>query len=344
MTTGPPGEAPIGVLVMAHGTPADLEDLQRFVTEIRRGRPPEPELLAELARRYETIGGTSPLAERTAWHAEAIAGVLDQRAPGRFKVEIGYKFARPKIEEGVANLAAAGVVRGIGIVLAPHYSAMSIGDYARRAEAAAEAVANALDRPIEISTVPNWHLAPGFVPLLAGLLRSCLDDLPDPERARATVVFTAHSLPERILEHGDPYADQLRQSADAVASAADVERYTVAWQSAGRSNDRWLGPDILEVISDLAETGAPTVIVCPVGFVSEHLEVLYDLDVEAARVASEAGIRFMRTPSLDGDIRLAEVLAGVVLEATDRTDRIDRATDGTDPTDSTDRVTDGIDG
>ncbi len=146
-------------------------------------------------------------------------------------------------------------------------------------------------------------------------MRDAISSLDPDERAASTVLFTAHSLPARITETGDPYPEQLRQSADAIAAAADVERYGVAWQSAGRTADKWLEPDVLDVIADLPATGVKAVVVCPVGFVSEHLEVLYDLDVEAAAAASRAGVRFVRTPTLDGDPRLAEILARVVLEA-----------------------------
>jgi len=300
-----------GLLIMAHGTPSSIEDIPRFVTELRRGRPPEPELLAELESRYRAIGGASPLRERTRWHADAIADVLEAEAPGRFVVDVGYKFTEPRIEDAVVSLGRNGVHHCVGLVLAPHFSAMSVGDYATRAENAG----SANDPPVTISTIPQWHLAPGFVPLMADLVRSEVDKLPSEQRGGTTVLFTAHSLPRRVLEQGDPYADQLRESADAIAAAADVESYMVAWQSAGRSPEPWLGPDILEVIPSLAASGTSTLIVCPVGFVSEHLEVLYDLDVQAASVAEKAGLRFVRTHTLDGDERLSRVIAGIVLEA-----------------------------
>jgi len=303
--------SPTGVLLMAHGTPPNLDDLAEFVTEIRRGRTPEPELLEELERRYLAIGGTSPLAERSRWHAEALGKALEARAPGRYVVELGYKFASPRIEQGVEALAARGVERAIGLVLAPHYSAMSVGDYSRRANDAGAST----DPPVEISTIKQWYLAPGFVPLMAELVRASIDELPDEERMSVTAIFTAHSLPERILESGDPYPEQLRESGAAIAAAADVERFTIAWQSAGRSAEKWLGPDVLDVIAELPATGTTAVVVCPVGFVSEHLEVLYDLDVEAQAAAKRAGLRFARTPSLDFDPRLSDVLAGVVIEA-----------------------------
>jgi protoporphyrin/coproporphyrin ferrochelatase len=304
-----PGGPHLGVVLMAHGTPAGPDDLERFVTEVRRGRAPDSELLSELARRYEAIGGASPLAERTRWHAHALQSALDRERPGEFTVELGYKFASPRIEDAVSALGRAGVHRATGVVLAPHYSQMSVGDYAKRAEVAGRAS----EAAVEVSTVGRWYLAPGFVPLLAERVRRAVADLPEEDRARATVVFTAHSLPERITESGDPYPEQLRESAVVVAAAADVERFCVGWQSAGRSTERWLGPDVAEVIEDLARTGSSAVVVCPIGFVSEHLEVLYDLDVEAAAAAQSAGIRFARTEMLDGDPRLADVLAGVVL-------------------------------
>jgi protoporphyrin/coproporphyrin ferrochelatase len=297
---------------MAHGTPATLDDLEDFVTELRRGRPPEPHLLTELERRYLAIGGTSPLAERTRWHADSLSRALEAWAPGRFVVELGYKYAAPRIEESVSVLRRVdGVAHAIGVVLAPHYSAMSVGDYAKRAEDAGAS----LEPPVSVSTIREWHLAPGFVPLMAERVRNTVESLPEDARIGATVIFTAHSLPERINEQGDPYAEQLRESAVAIAAAADLERFTVAFQSAGRSSERWLGPDVLDVIAGLPVIGAKAVIVCPVGFVSEHLEVLYDLDVEARAAAERAGILFVRTPSLDGDERLADILAGLVLEA-----------------------------
>ncbi|MFZ0668230.1 MAG: ferrochelatase [Acidimicrobiales bacterium] len=300
----------IGVVLMAHGTPPSLEELAPFVTELRRGRPPEPQLLAELERRYLAIGGISPLAERSRWHAEALAEALEARAPGRFVVELGYKYAAPRIEDAVKALGRRGVTKAVGLVLAPHYSVMSIGDYAKRASDAGAM----LDPPIEVSTVHQWYLAPGFVPLVAELVRKAITELPENERFAATAVFTAHSLPERILDIGDPYRDQLLESAAAIAAAADVERFMAAWQSAGRSAEKWLGPDVVDVIAELPATGTTAVVICPVGFVSEHLEVLFDLDVEARAAAERAGIRYMRTASLDYDPRLSEVLAGVITD------------------------------
>jgi ferrochelatase len=198
----------------------------------------------------------------------------------------------------------------VGLVLAPHYSAVSVGDYTRRASEAASR------RPegVDVTVIPHWHLAPGLAPLLARRVRAAVDGLGVPS-AEVAVVFTAHSVPARLSEAGDPYADEVRASAAAVADDAGVARWSVAYQSAGRTDDEWLGPDVRDVVFALAADDVPAVVVCPIGFVSDHLEVLYDLDVEAAAVAGRAGIAFARTASLNDDPAFCAVLAGVVMAA-----------------------------
>jgi ferrochelatase len=305
---------PIGVLVMAHGTPHSLDELPAFYTEIRRGNPPPPELLADLERRYRRIGGTSPLNDRTAAQVEGIRRALEQRAPDRFLVEAGAKFAAPRIADAVGALGRGGVGRLVGLVLAPHYSAASVGDYARRARAAAEALAPSDGGPLEVQMIDHWYLAPGFVPLLVQRVHDAVDMLPPDARLSATVIFTAHSIPARLVDEGDPYAAQVLESATTIAGAAGLERWSVAWQSAGRTADAWLGPDVRDVIAALPGTGASAAVVCPVGFVSDHLEVLYDVDIEARSVADDVGISFARTASLNDDPEFCDVLAGVVLD------------------------------
>ena len=269
---------------MAYGTPATPDDIEAYYTHVRRGRPPTPELLADLRRRYEAIGGTSPLLERT---REQAAGIQAALGDG-FRVELGMKHAPPFIEDGVATLAEAGADEVVGLVLAPHYSALSVGEYATRAQAAAKAAG------LPISMVHSWHLAPGYLDLLAGFVRNEVARLDaDP----VEVVFTAHSLPSRILDMGDPYPEQLAETADAVAARADLESWSVGWQSAGRTPEPWIGPDLLAVLPGLADAGMAGVVVCAAGFVSDHLEVLYDLDVEARAEADRLGLAFTRTPS-----------------------------------------------
>ncbi|HTS14201.1 MAG TPA: ferrochelatase, partial [Candidatus Sulfotelmatobacter sp.] len=314
-----PGTTPsrVGVLVMSHGTPAAPDEVAAFYTEIRRGSPPSPEQLADLERRYAAIGGVSPLAERTREQVSGIDLALDALAPGRFVVAGGAKFAPPRIEAAVEELAAAGVDRIVGIVLAPHSAEVSVGEYRRRATAALAVLAapSDADRVPELVVVDHWHDAPGLSALLAQRVTAALGSLPAPVRADAIVLFTAHSVPARFVDAGDPYAMQVAETAAAVAEAAGLSAWELCWQSAGRTADAWLGPDLLEVLRALPDRGVPAVVVCPAGFVSDHLEILYDLDIEARTVAEEAGVAFARTASFNADPRFCEVLARVVLEA-----------------------------
>ena len=316
----------VGVLVMSHGTPRSLEELPAFYTEIRRGHPPTPELLADLERRYLAIGGVSPLTEVTAAQVAGIARSLEMLRPGRYVVASGAKFASPRIEDAVAELARVGARRAIGIVLAPHSSVASVGDYIRRAHHAAGSPDATGDGPLQLEVVDHWYQDPGLVRLLAERVREKLSGSREVGVDGTEVLFTAHSVPAHYVDEGDNYAEQVHESAKAVADAAGVDRWRVAWQSAGRTEEAWLGPDVREVISAVAGSGCTGVVLCPIGFVSDHLEVLYDLDVEAAAAAARAGLAFARTSSLNDDARFSEVLARVVLAADIDTD-IDTDTD-----------------
>lgn len=305
-----------GVLVMAHGTPASREEIEPFYTRIRRGRPPSPEQLSDLRGRYDAIGGTSPLAARTAAQVAGLAAALEGTAPGRFVVRFGAKHTEPFVEDAAADLAAQGVEPVVGIVLTPHRASMGSEEYLDRAAAALAAAPT----PPAFVRVSQWYDAPGFAGLLAGRVRDALDGLGSAPGPRV-VLFTAHSLPERVVAAGDPYPDQLAASAAAVAEAAGLDgegvRWEVAWQSAGRTPEPWLGPDLLDVLRRLAAEGAGGVVVCPIGFVADHLEVLFDVDIEARAVAAEAGLAFGRTASLDDDPRLCAILASVIVGAVD---------------------------
>lgn len=303
----------VGVLVMAHGTPTSPQDIEAFFTRIRGGRPPSPEALAELESRYRAIGGTSPLAGRTRAQVEGLARRLEQRRANGFVVRFGAKHTEPSIEAAAAELASAHLGHVVTLVLTPQWSSMGAGEYLRRAEAA-------LGARVTVHPVPQWHLARDLVALWAQRVRQALGAAQGKEGSKEApvVIFTAHSLPCRIREHQDPYESQVQASAAAVAAEAGLARWQVAFQSAGRTPEPWIGPALDQVLPALASSGVTQVVVCPIGFVSDHLEVLYDIDIEAQAVARAAGLTLVRTQSLNDDPRLLEVLADVVEAAADR--------------------------
>ena len=296
----------VAVVLMAYGTPRSPAEILPYYVDIRRGRPPTDEQLADLTRRYEAIGGVSPLAELTEAQQRALQGALDALAPGRYEVVLGLKHADPKVEAAAELVAGRGFRHAVGVVLAPHYSAFSIGQYLGRLRDAAEPLG------VAVSGVESWATEPAFVEFLATDLGRRLAAMP----GRTRVLFTAHSLPERILATGDPYPDELRATAEAVAGRLGLHEGTgwqIAWQSAGRTPEPWLGPDILDVIDALGDDpGVDGVVVSAVGFVADHLEVLYDLDIEAAHRAARRGLAFDRTACVNDDASVIAALAARV--------------------------------
>jgi ferrochelatase len=297
-----------GVLVMAYGTPSSPEAVEAYYTRIRHGRPPTPELLADLQRRYNAIGGISPLAERTLAQVSALRDALEAAAPGAFDVRFGSKYEPPLLEEAAASFRDDGFTRVIGLVLAPHSSSMSTKQYFERAQAE-------LGDGVTFVAIDAWWSEPGFLEGIARRVTQALEAVPVERRDTTEVIFSAHSLPEKILANGDTYPDQLRDSAAAAAGLAGVEAWDIAWQSAGRTADPWIGPDILEVLRQKREQGITDIVSCPIGFVSDHLEVLFDIDIEAQGVAREVGLNVVRTASLNSEPDFIAVLRDVVLSA-----------------------------
>jgi ferrochelatase len=298
-----------GVLLMAYGTPGSREEIESYYTHIRRGRAPTPEQLAELVQRYDAIGG-SPLAEITADQIRGVAAELERRDAGEFAVAAGFKHSAPFIEDGVAELSEQGADRAVGLVLAPHYSAHSVGEYAGRALAEAERLGGP-----QLSFVQSWHLAEPYLGFLANAVEKALHELPLATRIEAEVVFTAHSLPERlVLGTGDPYPAQLLETAEAVAERVGLKRFSTAWQSAGRTPDPWIGPDILDHMATIAQNGATGIVVCPCGFTADHLEVLFDVDIECAQQAAQLGVAFARTDSPNAGPELVTAVTDALLE------------------------------
>ena len=303
----------IGVLVMSYGTPASMEDIEAYYTHIRRGNKPTDEQLQELTDRYKAIvGGVFPLRENTDRQVSSLQDTLarDVRTQGtEFVCYQGLKHAAPFIEDGVEEMAKDGIKQAVGIVLAPHYSMMSIGSYIKRAKAKAE------EAGIEMTFVESYHLHPLLIEALAARVNAKLEQFVEAGalRENVRVLFSAHSLPERILSMGDPYQDQLLETSKAVAEKAGVSKWQFTWQSAGRTNEPWLGPDILDTLQDLKQEQVEDVLVAPVGFVSDHLEVLYDLDIEAKAIAKEMDMRLERIESLNSDPLYMEALSDCIV-------------------------------
>jgi len=279
------------VILMAYGSPSTPDDIRPYLEDVRGGRPVSEEAVAKLTERYRRIGGRSPLDDVT--EAQRTALERDLGLP----VFVGMKHWQPRIAEAVERALEGGAARVIGVVLAPHYSRMSVGEYRDRLEAALEG------RDAELVLVESWHDDPAFVNVVA-------------ERVRGTdswVVFTAHSLPQRILADGDPYREQLLETSRLVADRAGLgDRWSFAFQSASATGEPWLGPDILDELERLHREGVRKVLVAPVGFVSDHLEILWDLDVEAREKAGELGLELERIESLNDDPAFIAALADVV--------------------------------
>jgi ferrochelatase len=298
----------VAVVLMAYGTPRTPEEIEPYYTDIRRGRPPTPEALADLTARYAAIGGVSPLAQLTEAQAEGLQRALDAAEPGRYEVSLGLKHADPKVEDTARRVASEGADAVVGLVLAPHYSSYSIGQYLDRTrQGVAESGAD-----VEVVGVESWATEPAFVEFLADDLGRRLVAMRERTGGRVLVLFTAHSLPQRIIDGGDPYPDELRSTAEAVAERlglSEGDDWQLAWQSAGRTPEPWIGPDILEVIDSLADRDVTGVIVSACGFVADHLEVLYDLDIEAADRAASHGLAFDRTACVNDDPTIMAALA-----------------------------------
>ena len=299
------------VLLMAYGSPDRLDQVEAYYTDIRRGSPPPPHLLEELLGRYRAIGGGSPLSRIVEEQRAALAAELAARGTP-MPVYAAMRHIAPRIGDVVEQMAADGVERLVALAMAPHKSSNAAG-YRRAVESGLGAVAARGGTPPEVVFVESWHAEPRFIEVLAATTREALAEFPDGAPVR--VMFTAHSLPARVVAEGDPYPAELAATAALVARALGLERYEFSFQSAGRTGEAWLGPDILEEIRRLAAAGVTDLVVRPVGFVADHLEVLYDIDIEAQAVARTAGVRLVRARSLNTDPVFIAGLADVASAA-----------------------------
>jgi protoporphyrin/coproporphyrin ferrochelatase len=298
---------------MAYGSPESLDELEPYLLDIRGGRPVSPALLAEIKERYRLIGGRSPLLDLTRLQARALEAELNQRhADGeiRYQAYVGMRHWQPRIREAVAKMNADGIRRAIAIVMAPHSSRMSTGAYFSRLQESIDA----LGAGIEVTRIESWYDHPKFITALEERARVAMRLFAPDE---PYLIFTAHSLPARILEQGDPYDTQLRETAALLARRLELssDQWSFCYQSAGQSPEPWLGPSIDEHLLSLIQSGHKNLLVVPVGFVCDHVEVLYDIDIAARKLANANGARLERSESLNASPTLIAALADLVTSA-----------------------------
>ncbi|HJV18093.1 MAG TPA: ferrochelatase [Bacillales bacterium] len=301
----------MGLLVMAYGTPYTVEDIERYYTHIRHGRKPTTEMLEDLKSRYEAIGGLSPLARITSEQASKLEAHLNQvQDEIEFKMYLGLKHIEPFIEDTIKQMHEDGITEAISIVLAPHFSTFSVKSYNERASEEAEKLGG-----LSITSIESWYTEPKFIGYWVNKIKQIFEQMPQDEKENSMLIVSAHSLPEKILQSGDPYPNQLRETADLIAEGAGIQHYSVGWQSAGNTPEPWLGPDVQDLTRTLFnEHHYKAFVYAPVGFVSEHLEVLYDNDTECKAVTDEIGAKYYRPEMPNAKDEFIDVLATVVLK------------------------------
>lgn len=302
----------IGLLVMAYGTPYKEEDILRYYTDIRHGHAPTQALYDELAGRYRDIGGISPLARITDAQAAKLQASLNKtQTDVEYKVYIGLKHIEPWIEDAVTEMAADGISEAYGIVLAPQYSGFSTQTYHSRAQAKIDE----LGADIKLTKILRWYEEPKFIAFWANQITALNAQFSAEQQVKAMFVFSAHSLPVKILKDGDYYPQEVKKTAALIAEKAGITNYVVGWQSAGRTADEWIGPDVLDLTRELSKENYTDYIYAPVGFVAEHLEVLYDNDIECKDVVAEIGANYHRLKMPNTDPLFIEAITDVVLKA-----------------------------
>ncbi|MBN8192542.1 ferrochelatase [Bacillus sp. NTK074B] len=301
----------MGLLVMAYGTPYKEEDLERYYTHIRHGRAPSNELLEDLRGRYAAIGGISPLAKITLDQGKSLEEHLNTVQDDiEFKMYLGLKHIEPFVEDAVEQMHKDGIDEAVSIVLAPHFSTFSVKSYNGRAKETAEKLGGP-----NITSVESWYDEPKFIQYWVDRVKETYAGMADEERNKAVLIVSAHSLPERILQSGDPYPMQLEETAKMIAEGAGVTEYAVGWQSEGNTPDPWIGPDVQDLTRDLhKEKGYTTFVYTPVGFVADHLEVLYDNDYECKVVTDEIGASYYRPEMPNAKPEFIDAMAEVVLK------------------------------
>ena len=295
----------IGVLIMAYGGPNTLDEVEPYLMDVRGHRPTAPEIIHEVRERYRKIGGSSPILEQTQAQADALEAALTT-SDKDFKVFVGMRHWHPYIKDTLAKMHSQGIERAIGLVMAPHYSRMSIGAYYKKVEEA--------NLPIIFLRIEDWHLEPGYLDALTNRIRVAFQRFPQEVHAEVSVIFTAHSLPQRILERNDPYPTQLRETVSALMQRLGSQPHEFAYQSAAISGEPWLGPDVSQVIERLASEGKRDILLCPIGFVCEHVEILYDIDIAYQKLAKSLNVHLERIEMLNTAPEMIEGLTHLVRE------------------------------
>jgi ferrochelatase len=285
------------VILLAYGGPESLDDIPAYLSDIRGGRPTSQELIDDISDRYRQIGGRSPLLAITNEVAHKVAAEIG------LPVYVGMRHWAPYINDVVAQMAAGGIEQVVAICMAPHYSTLSIGKYREKLDQAVSQFRALSGREMGVSFVESWHTQPAYLEGIAGYVRQTLQRWPAAEQGQVKVVFTAHSLPSFILERGDPYDSQLRETAGLLAEMLELpaERWTFSYQSAAQTGMPWLGPQIEQLVPELAAAGENNLLIAPIGFISDHVEILYDIDIQAQQVARELGVRLERPSALNDD-------------------------------------------
>lgn len=307
------GMKTIGVLMMAYGGPNTLDDVEPYLADIRHGRPTPPELLAEITERYRLIGGKSRILEITNAQARGVEQRLNENASDgvTFRTYVGMRHWHPYIAEVVPQMLADGVEEIVAIVMAPHFSRMSVGAYLGKLNKAL------IEQGADIPVIPveSWKDEPAFIDAVSRRIEDTRQRFSEDIREDVPLLFTAHSLPARILESGDPYPTELQTSVDLVVSKLQPRNWRWAFQSQGASSEPWLGPTVEDTLAEMAEQGFKNVLFVPIGFVCDHVEVLFDIDIEHREQAEELGMRLERIDMLNDDPGLIEAVSNAVQHA-----------------------------
>jgi ferrochelatase len=303
----------MGLLIMAYGTPEKEGDLERYYTNIRHEQMPSAEMMEDLRNRYDAIGRISPLAKITREQAAKLEKYVNEiQDQIEFKMYLGLKHIAPFIEDAVKTMHEDGIEEAVSLVLAPHFSTFSVKMYNARAKAEAEKMGGP-----NIITIDSWYKEPKFISYWSNLIKHVYDQMPEEEKSDSMLIFSAHSLPEKILQSYDPYPVQLQETADLIAESAGITRYAVGWQSAGQTPEPWLGPDVQDLTRELfSEHPYKAFVYAPVGFVCHHLEVLYDNDIECKVVTDDLGTAYYRPEMPNANDEFIDALSTVIIKKT----------------------------